>query len=92
MAIINGCSAASLTEPFSKFVRLSRTLPLVDSRYKRIGGNKVRRGISPKKDHEVEAMIAFLHEITATEKVTTKNVIDVGSGVITIWVCVTGIE
>jgi Tellurite resistance protein TehB len=80
LARVNGSYTDSIPDNFSKFVSLSRTLPFADLGYAELKAGEARRGMSPKKDHEVDAMITFLDKITSTESVVTKNVLDVGSG------------
>jgi hypothetical protein len=66
---------------FSKFVRLSRVLPLVDeTRQNKSISKKQRKGMTPKKDHEVDAMVTFIDEVTGIHSINVNNVLDVGSG------------
>ena len=81
MAIIAGEQVEDVPEKLSKFVKLSRTLSLVDTRtsFKDITRTN-RKGMTPKKDHEVDAMVAFVAKMTKAHGIRTKNVLDVGSG------------
>jgi len=81
IAIHSGEFTGNLPEQLSKFVKLSRELPLVDTE----GSVKVQEQINRKrccrkKDYELEVLRIFLPEMTKTHNVTTKNVLDVGSG------------
>jgi len=68
-------------EPFSGFVSLSQRLPLVDNRPPlEIPVKNTHQGMSPKKCHEVDSMVAFVAEMTKARQVTAKSIIDVGSG------------
>jgi hypothetical protein len=81
VAIVTGKYTESWCEPFLRFVNLSRMLPLLDHGYSpsKLSTRK-RQGFSPKKEHEVEAMLDFVAETTCLHKLSIKNVLDVGSG------------
>ena len=79
--IVNGRYTAPLPQPLSKFVQLAHRLPLRDAKdYKTWNGRESRRGMSLKKDHEVDAMVNFLSELISTQNIKAKSVVDVGSG------------
>lgn len=79
--IVTGQCNEPFSDPFSKFVSLSRKLPLLDKRANQdIPIESKYRRMSPKKCHEVDAMADFVAEITKARKVTATNVLDVGSG------------
>lgn len=79
--IVTGQCDGPFPDPFSKFVSLSRKLPLVDRKpHQAIPIESKYHRMSPKKCHEVDAMVAFVSEITKARKVTSSNVLDVGSG------------
>ena len=79
--IINGKPMGILSATFSEFAQLSRDLPLQDYTSCEVPNNREsRRGMSPKKDHEVEAMLAFLDKFPNIQQLAVRRVIDVGSG------------
>lgn len=85
MAIMSGESLDGLSDrvtgEFSEFARLSHALPLVDERKQnKTTAKKQRKGMTPKKDHEVDAMIAFINEMTRIHNIDVNNVLDVGCG------------
>ena len=70
-----------IPENLFQFVKLSRSLPLVDIRTSFKGTTRTnRKGMTPKKDHEVDAMVAFVAEMIMAHNVSTRSVLDVGSG------------
>jgi len=45
------------------------------------GTKRPRDGCNPKKNHELDALILYLEQVTELHQITTKKVIDVGAGV-----------
>ena len=81
MAVISGKNTENPPEELAKFLHLSRTLPLVDNLMSFKGSARTnRKGLTPKKDHEVDAMVAFVAEMTKAQDISAKSVLDVGSG------------
>jgi hypothetical protein len=79
--IVTGQCNGPFCDAFSKFVSLSRKLPLLDNRaHQNIPIESKYHRMSPKKCHEVDAMVDFVAEITKARNVTATNVLDVGSG------------
>lgn len=80
--IISGECIEELPERLSKFVRLSRELPLFDTKEPLKVKNEPtnRRGCCPKKDYELDVMSAFIEEMRSVHDIQTKNIVDVGSG------------
>ena len=79
--IVTGQCEGPFCGPFSEFVSLSRRLPLVDHRpHLEIPIESNYHGMSPKKCHEVDSMVAFVAEMTKARNVTATSVVDVGSG------------
>jgi Methyltransferase domain len=81
VAIVSGKHTENWSKSFSRFVHLSKTLPLHDHAYSpsKISTRK-RQGFSPKKEHEVDAMLDFVAKTTCAQNLCVKNVVDVGSG------------
>jgi hypothetical protein len=81
LAIVSGNYTECSPGPFSTFVKLCLELPLVDAQTTH-ESNVVRKQhkMSPKKSHEVDAMIAFLEDVKNKCETGAKNVLDVGSG------------
>lgn len=79
--IINWKYTGILSTTFLEFAQLSRDLPLQDYTSCEVPNNREsRRGMSPKKDHEVEAMLAFLNNFPNIQALAARTIIDVGSG------------
>src|SRR6266496_5067872 len=74
IAIISGENTENLPEELAKFLHLSRNLPLVDNRTSFKGSARTnRKGMTPKKDHEVDAMVAFVAEMRMAHDISAKS-------------------
>ena len=80
IAIVSGDYTGNWSGRFSRFVQRSRQLPLLDNNKPLHKRSEKRQGFTPKKEHEVDAMMAFVAEMMSVHKVTSRNVLDVGSG------------
>jgi hypothetical protein len=81
IAIVSGEYTGNWSDQFSRFVKLSRMLPLLDDWKPRSLTSKRKRDAFPvKKEHEVEAMVSFVTEMASIHQISTCDVLDVGSG------------
>lgn len=81
LAILSGRVLEDFPHELVEFIHLFQELPLLDPRKPaKPTRRRDTKGLTPKKIHEVDAMMAFIEETTKAHKITTKNVLDVGSG------------
>lgn len=77
--VVQGCYRPPLSEEFFNFLQLSQELPLYKHKVPQISPTG-RPGMCQKKDHEVDVMLHFISEFRQSRKISTKSVLDVGSG------------